>query len=250
MIMKCVILAGGFAKRMWPMAMDFPKALLPIAEKPMVEHIIEKLYSIDGLDEIYISTNKKFEEPFRKWLNGFEPGSRVKISLLIEPALKEEEKFGSVRAIEYFIKTFGVKDNVLVIGGDNLFSFDMNEFLNFSRKRNAPAVAFYDIGDVEKVRNRLGVVTLDNDLKIKEFQEKPPEPKSTLVSTCIYYFLKDNLGMISTYLQDKNNPDAPGHFIAWLSQRTPVYGFVFKEQWYDIGSKEVYEQADEDLKNK
>lgn len=249
MIMKCVILAGGFAKRMWPLTMGLPKALLEVAGKPVIEHIIEKLENI-GSKEIYVSTNKKFEDVFRKWVDGYRAKNNVSVNLLVEPALKEEEKFGSIKAMQFFISEENVNEDLLIVGGDNIFGFEMNDFLKFSREREAPAVAFFDVGDIEKVRNKFGVVVLDKDLKITEFQEKPSDPKSTLVSTCIYYFPKENLDMISTYLGDNNNPDTPGYFIKWLSQRTPVYGFVFKEQWYDIGSKEVYKQADEELKNK
>jgi glucose-1-phosphate thymidylyltransferase len=233
--MKCVILAGGFAKRMWPTTLDFPKSLLPVAGKPVIEHIIGKLDRLDEIDEIYISTNKKFESVFGKWLKGFGPKKRTRkrLRLIVEPSLKEEEKFGSVRAIDYFVKKFGVDDDVLVIGGDNIFSFDLNDFLGFSRGKKASAVAFFDMGDIDRVRGKFGVCILDGDSRITEFQEKPQEPK-----------------MVSEYLDDKNNPDAPGHFILWLSQKTPVHGFVSREKWYDIGSQETYKEADRDLRSK
>jgi len=217
----------------------------------VIEHIIEKLESIDDMDEIYISTNKKFGNVFRKWFRNFESKKRIKkkITLVVEPALKEEEKFGSIKAIDYFIKQYAVKDDVLVIGGDNIFSFDMKDFLDFSRDKKAPVVAFYDIGDPKEAR-KFGVCVLDGNSRIKDFQEKPDEPKSTLVSTCIYHFPKNSLKMISEYLKDRNNPDAPGYFITWLIRRIPVYGFVSKEKWYDIGSQETYKQADRELRKK
>jgi glucose-1-phosphate thymidylyltransferase len=245
-----MVLAGGFAKRMWPLTMDFPKSLLPVAGKPVIDHIIEKTDKIGGLNEIYVSTNKKFEGVFRKWIRDYESRkqSRKKIILIVEPVLKEEEKFGSIKAIEYFIKQHKVNDDVLIIGGDNIFSFSLKDFLDFSREKKAPAVAFFDMGDTEKVRRRFGVCVLDGNARIKEFQEKPDKPKSALVSTCIYHFPKSSLKMISEYLKDKNNPDAPGYFITWLLKKTPVYGFVSKEKWYDIGSQETYKQADRELR--
>lgn len=249
--MKCMVLAGGFAKRMWPLTMDFPKSLLPVAGKPMIDHIIEKIDKLDEVDEIYVSTNKKFEDVFGKWIKDYESKKQFKkkIILVVEPALKEKEKFGSVKAMEYFIKQHKVNDDVLVIGGDNLFSFDLKDFLDFSREKKAPVVAFYDIRDLEKAR-KFGVCVLNGNGRIKEFQEKPDKPKSTLVSTCIYHFPKNSLKMISEYLRDENNPDAPGYFITWMSKRIAVYGFVSKEKWYDIGSQETYKQADRDLRSK
>ncbi len=249
--MKCVVLAGGFAKRMWPLTMDFPKSLLPVAGKPVIDHIIEKIDKIHDLDEIYVSTNKRFEDIFNKWIKDYDSKkkSKKKIILVVEPALKEEEKFGSIKAIDYFIKQNKLNEDVLIIGGDNLFHFDLKDFLDFSIEKKAPTVAFYDMRDIEKVRRRFGVCVLDGNARIKEFQEKPDKPKSTLVSTCIYYFPKNSLKMISKYLKDKNNPDAPGYFITWMSERIPVYGFVSKEKWYDIGSQETYKQADRDLRS-
>lgn len=246
--MKCMILAGGFAKRMWPLTMDFPKALLPVAGKPVIDHILDRLGSIDELDEIHVSTNRKFEQIFRKWMKERGPKGDKKLVLIVEPALKEEEKFGSIKAIDYFIRQNNINEDILIIGGDNLFRFDIADFLRFSHEKKAPVVAFFDIGDTEKVREKFGVCVLDEEGKITEFQEKPKEPKSTLVSTCIYHFNRPSLGMVSRYLSDRNNPDSPGYFIDWLSQKTPVYGFVSKEKWYDIGSQETYRQADRELR--
>lgn len=243
-----MILAGGFAKRMWPLTMDFPKTLLPVAGKPVIDHILEKLSRVDELDEIYVSTNKRFEDIFSKWIKEHKSKRGKKLNLIVEPALREEEKFGSVKAIEYFIKQNRIKDDVLIIGGDNLFSFEMADFLDFTKEKKAPVVAFFDIRDIEAVREKFGVCVLDKDKKIVEFQEKPKEPKSTLVSTCIYHFPKKTTKMVSEYLKNKNNPDAPGYFINWLSQKTPVYGFVSKEKWYDIGSQEIYKQADREFR--
>lgn len=249
--MKCMILAGGFAKRMWPLTMDFPKALLPLAGKPVIDHILEKLNKVDELDEVYVSTNKKFEDLFKKWIKEHQLKDDVKkLVLIVEPVLREDEKFGSVKAIEYFIRQNKISDDVLIIGGDNLFNFDMADFISFTKEKKAPVVAFFDIGDKEEVREKFGVCVLDDNAKITEFQEKPKEPKSTLVSTCIYHFNKANLGMVSKYLGDKNNPDTPGYFINWLSQKVPVYGFVSKEKWYDIGSPETYKQVDRELRKK
>jgi glucose-1-phosphate thymidylyltransferase len=245
-----MILAGGFAKRMWPLTMDFPKALLPVAGKPMVDHIIERVEGIDDIDKIFISTNERFGDIFKKWMDGHKSEKIAsKLSLIVEPATKEEEKFGSVRAIEYFIKQNKIKDDVLIIGGDNLFSFEMNDLLDFSEKKKAPTVAFFDVGDISEAR-KMGICMLDNNAKIIDFEEKPHEPRSTLASTCIYHIPKNRLGMVSEYIKDKNNPDAPGHFINWMRKKIPVYGFVSKKKWYDIGSQETYKQADRELRNR
>jgi glucose-1-phosphate thymidylyltransferase len=244
--MKIIIMAGGYAKRMWPLTENQPKALLPVAGKPMINHIIEKLDGIETNGNIIISTNSKFGDAFREW----ERDHPQSFDIVVEPTMSEEEKFGSIGAIRWLIKEKGIDDDILIVGGDNLFEFNIKEFLRFQKEKNTPLIALHDLGDIEKVRNRYGVCILDNDNKITELQEKPTEPRSTLTSTCVFYFPKEVISHIDEYLAGNNNPDAPGFFNRWLSERTPVHGFVFSEPWHDIGSLEVYEQVNKKYREK
>jgi glucose-1-phosphate thymidylyltransferase len=240
--MKAVILAGGYARRMWPLTENQPKSLLPVADRPIIEHIIEKLEGLEEVEGIYISTNEKFEKHFSDWVKGLNTKKQVK--LIIEPSACEEKKLGAVGGLKFLIEKEGIKDDLLVVGGDNLFESDLNRFLGFYRDKETPAVAFHDIGDVEKIRGKFGVCVLNEKGRIMEFQEKPQEPRSTLAATCIYLFPSQALDMVSEYLADRNNPDAPGFFINWLSQRQDVHGFVLPGRWFDIGSFEGLREAD------
>jgi glucose-1-phosphate thymidylyltransferase len=237
--MKVVIMAGGYAKRMWPLTENQPKSLLPIAGKPMIDHILQKLSGIPRDGKIIISTNSKFGDVFSAWARKRPDGYEV----VTEPTRREEEKFGTVGAMNWLIKEKHLDDDLLIIGGDNLFEMDLKDFLSFQRQKGGPSVALHDLKDPERVRKKLGVCVLNQEGRIVGFQEKPESPKSTLAATCIYYFPRPVLKHFQEYLSDNNNPDAPGFFVQWLSRKMPVFGFVFSEPWYDIGSFEVYEEV-------
>ncbi len=244
--MRIIIMAGGYAKRMWPLTENQPKSLLPLAGKPIINHILEKLEGLEHEGKIIISTNSKFGKVFQEWEKSH-PGS---FDVVVEPTMNEDEKMGTIGAINWLVKEKGIDDDILIVGGDNLFEFSMKDLLSFQRERQGPVLALHDLGDVEKVRKKFGVCILDEEGKIAEFQEKPSEPKSTLTATCIYYFPREIITHIDEYLEEKNNPDAPGFFTTWLMSRMPVHGFVFKEPWHDIGSFEVYEEVNRKFKGK
>ena len=239
--MRAVVLAGGFAKRMWPLTKDKPKHLLPVAGKPMLGYILTKLEPVALVDQVYVSTNAAFERHFRQYLDTVE--SKKKISLFIEDSRKEEEKLGSVGALNYLVRKCGVDGELLVFGGDNIFSFSVEDFVGYFRHKKANAVALFDLESVDKVRS-YGVVKIDSDGCIVDFQEKPAEPKNTLISTACYAFSRDGVRNLHRYLEEGNEPDKMGHFIEWLHRNDKIYGYVFKGFWFDVGSFESYHEAD------
>jgi len=241
--MKVIIMAGGYAKRMWPLTENQPKSLLPVAG---INYIIDKLDGIERSGNIIVSTNNKFGDVFHEW----EKNQDQEFDVVVEPTMKEDEKFGTVGAINWLIKEKNIDDDILIIGGDNLFELDLKRFLDFQKERGGPSNALYDLVDYDKVRKKLGVCILGDDKCISEFQEKPEEPKSALVSTCIYYFPKEVLKLIDEYLSGENSPDSPGFFVQWLMKKMPVHGFVFNEKWYDIGSFDVYDEVNQIYGNK
>jgi glucose-1-phosphate thymidylyltransferase len=240
--MKAVVLAGGFARRLWPLTKDFPKPLLSVGGRPIIEHILEKLGAVDEIDKVFVSVNGKFDRHFREWLANYEPAKPVEI--FTEPASCEDEKLGAVGALGFLLREAGIDDDLLVVAGDNMFDFDMNEFLRHGNGES-PVVALFDMEDSEKIRSKYGVVLLGDGGVIKEFHEKPENPLSTLVSTGCYFFPKGMVSMIHQYLEGKNCADAPGFFISWLAGQMAVQGFVFDgdSRWFDIGSLESLDEA-------
>ncbi len=240
--MKAIVLAGGFAKRMWPLTKDKPKQLLPIADRPMLDHILAKLEVVTELDQIYISTNAKFETQFNEYLSSLK--TEKSIALFIEDTHSEQEKLGSVGALGFLINEKNIDDELLVIGGDNLFEFEMPDLINDFRAKQANIVALYDLGSLDDA-GLYGVVETSEERKIIGFEEKPQNPKSSLVSTACYVFTKRGVKNILRYLTEGNDPDKIGHFIEWLFRNDDVFGFVFKGVWFDIGSFDRYDEAND-----
>ena len=241
--MKAVVLAGGFAKRMWPLTKDKPKHLLPIAGRPMLEYVLDKVVDVPEMEKVYVSTNAKFSDQFRQFLGGYIGcPAYVETELVIEDAFSEGEKLGSVGALGYLIKEKSIDGDLLVIGGDNLFDFSVEEVFKTYRRNKGITMVVYDVGSIELAR-LYGIVTLDNNSRIIKFVEKPAEPESTLASTACYFFTAEGVKLITRYIEEGNKADALGHFIEWLIKKTDVYGFVHKGSWFDIGSTESYDEA-------
>ena len=239
--MKAIILAGGYAKRLWPLTKNKPKQLLSVGGRPMIEYIIEKLETQKEIDKIIISTNEKFEQNFKQWLSEYK--STKDISLVIEPTLLEENKLGSVGALGYLIKKENFNEELMIIGGDNLFEFDLRDLINYYREKKGDVVALYDLKSIQEARN-YGVAMVDEEMRIIDFVEKPENPPSTLVSTACYVLSQEGVRAILNYLDAGENPDAIGFFIKWLIKREKVFGFAFSGKWFDIGSLESLKEAD------
>ncbi|WP_306056520.1 NDP-sugar synthase [Natronococcus wangiae] len=236
--MKAVVLAGGYATRMWPITKHRPKMFLPIGDATVIDRIFEELEADGRIDEVYVSTNKRFASDFEAHLADSEFD---KPTLSVEETTEEDDKFGVVGALAQLIDRESVDDDLLIVAGDNLMSFDVSDFLDYFQDHDAPTLAAYDVGSREKAKS-YGLVDLEGD-RVVDFQEKPDDPKSTLVSIACYAFPRDALSLLSTYLGDGNNPDEPGWFVQWLQNREPTYAYTFEGAWFDIGTPESYLDA-------
>ncbi|WP_265110314.1 NDP-sugar synthase [Halosolutus halophilus] len=236
--MKAVVLAGGYATRMWPITKHRPKMFLPIGDSTVVDRIFDELETDDRIDEVYVSTNERFAPDFEAHLADSE---FEKPQLSVEETSEEDDKFGVVGALAQLIDRENVDDDLLVIAGDNLISFDVADFLDYFESNDAPTIAAYDVGSREKAKS-YGLVELEDD-RVVDFQEKPENPNSTLVSIACYAFPAESLSLLPTYLEEGNNPDEPGWFVQWLQNREPTYAYTFEGAWFDIGTPESYLDA-------
>ncbi|MEM4267564.1 MAG: nucleotidyltransferase family protein [Candidatus Woesearchaeota archaeon] len=239
--MKAIVLAAGYATRLYPLTLDRPKPLLPVAGKPMMEYIIDNLSNVAGINEVYIITNNKFYNVFVDWRKNFR--SRLNIKILNDGTMSNDDRLGAVGDINFVVQKVGIKDEIMVVAGDNLFEFDLFSMEKYYRQKRASVVGIYDIMDKEKVAGKLGCVEVDSSQKIISFEEKPAQPKSTLISTAIYIFTREDVHEIDSCIRENGRPDNLGDFIKYLSLKKPVYGFLFHGSWYDIGTKELYAEA-------
>jgi glucose-1-phosphate thymidylyltransferase len=241
--MKVVVLAAGYATRLYPLTLNQPKPLLPVAGKPMIEHVLDHLAPITGIDRIYVVTNAKFAGHFQKWSEDYRAAkSRLEFTVVNDGTTSDADKRGAIGDIHYVIQSQNVGDDLIVVAGDNLFSEKLGDFGRFCREKNAPVLALYDVGDLEQIK-KYNSISVDAAGRITFFEEKPKNPTSTVTGIALYFYPKSTLPFIKQYIAEGNNPDQPGRLIQWLYPRTPVYTWQVSGLWFDIGSKETLEEA-------
>lgn len=241
--MNVLVLAAGYATRLYPLTLTKAKPLLEIAGKPMIEWIVDHLDSVPDLKTIYIVTNAKFASDFQAWTNRYaqrQPGFKFKV--VNDGSTSDNDKLGAIGDINLVLTRENLAtEDLLVVAGDNLFSERLDSFVSFARDKQA-TVAVYDVGNLETIK-KYGNVTVDENGVITHFEEKPPKPTNTLAAIALYYYSREVLSLLTTYLAAGNNPDQPGRFLQWLHTRKPVNTFQVKGLWLDIGSKETLEEA-------
>lgn len=243
--MHAIILAAGYATRLYPLTENTPKPLLNVAGKPMIEHIIKKLEQIGHISKICIVTNDKFEKHFREWLENFD--AQKPIEIINDGTKSNEDRLGALGDVHHTINAKKIDDDIIIVAGDNLFELNLSDVANFFGKRKSNVIVVHDVKSFELAK-QYGIVEVDEKNLVINFEEKPSSPKSTLASTGIYLFPKKTIGLINKYIEQGNNPDKTGSFIEWLHKRDAVHSYVTDKKWYDIGSFEQLEKANKHYK--
>ena len=237
--MKALILAAGYATRLSPLTDDFPKGLLPVGGRPMVDWIVDSIRDA-GVEDVQLVTNARFAPLFDDW------GKGNGVTVIDDGTDTNENRLGAIGDIRFS----ALDDDALVIAGDNLFDYRLADLIDFWRaKGSESAVAVHDVGSRELAR-KYGIVDVDADDRIVSFVEKPDEPPSTLAATATYLYSRAHLALVDAYLDEGNPPDQPGNYVAWLHRREPVYAYRFEGGWYDIGDHEQLLEADNRLRGR
>jgi glucose-1-phosphate thymidylyltransferase len=202
--------------------------LLPLAERPMLDYLVDRLREVDELEEIHLVTNSRFAEAFREW-------APEDVTVHDDGTTSNDDRLGAIGDIAFAIERGGLAgEDLLIVAGDNLIGYSLAGFVEFWRAKGGSAIAVRDLGD-RRLLKQYGVVELDKDDRVVGMEEKPAEPKSDLAATASYLYRADHLALLPGYLEEGNPPDAPGNLIAWLHTREPVYGYRAEGEWHDIG---------------
>ncbi len=237
--MKALVLGAGYAVRLRPLTLNTAKPLLPVGGRPMIDYVVEKMEEIEPIDRIYVVVNDRFFEDFRAWR--LKAPTSKEILLVNDGSTRDENRLGAVADIHFAIEKEGIDDDLLVVGGDNLFDFRLNGFVSFFEKKGT-SVALYVCEDANLVK-RYSTVELDESGRIVYFEEKAGKPRSNLIAICLYLFEKTSLPLVKDYLDGGGSHDAPGYYIQWLHTQIPVHGKVLRGAWYDIGDEKTYREA-------
>lgn len=241
--MKVIILAAGYATRLYPLTLNQPKPLLDVAGKPMIEHVIDNLAPIEGIDGICVVTNEKFAGHFQKWADHYRANkAELNFTIINDHSTDDSNKLGAIGDLHLVLTREKIDDDVIVVAGDNLFNVSLADFGKVCRAKNAPVLAVYDVGNLEEIK-KYNAITMDAAGRITFFEEKPKQPQSTVTGIALYYYPRAVLPLIKQYVAEGNNPDQPGRLVQWLYPRLPFYTWRVPGLWYDIGSKETLEEA-------
>jgi len=246
--MVTIILAAGYGTRLYPLTLNKPKALLDVGNKTILDRLLSNIENIKECEKVIIVTNEKFHENFEKWASS--SSYRFKIEVINDGTSSDETKLGAIGDINLVLNKSGQRSDLLITGSDNLFEFELKEFVLFgSEKRPYPSIALFDIKDFELAK-KYGICALNNEKQVIDFEEKPKSPKSTLAATALYFIPKEKVGHILQYMKTDLPKDAPGNLMKWFTKNDKLFGFTLPGIWYDIGDKKSLEKADDEFRRK
>ena len=233
--MKCIILCAGYATRLYPLTENFPKPLLVIKEKTIIDHLIDDLENEKNIDEYIVVSNHKFINHFNEW----KKTRNENIIVLDDGSTENENRIGAVRDIYFAIDKMNINDDIIVLAGDNLLEFSLNKFIDFYKEKNTNCIMTY-YEESLKTLTRCGVIEVDENFKVLSMEEKPKNPKSNYAVPPFYIYRKEDLYLFKKALESGCGVDAPGHFLEWFTKHAEVSAYLMPAKRIDIGTLEDY----------
>ena len=239
--MTGIILAAGYATRMYPLTLNFPKPLLEVGGKKIIDHLLED-GERSGVERFVVVSNHKFISLFREWAEG-----KDNVMVLDDGSVDNEHRIGAVKDIEFAIEKAGINDDTLILAGDNVLDFSLSSFIEYGKAKGTSCIMRHRESDKARL-SKTGVVTIDQDDLVLSMEEKPKEPKSEWAVPPFYYYVKEDLPLIKEGIENGCGTDAPGSFVSYLAERRPVHAFLMPGKRFDVGSIEGYEKIRKEYK--
>ena len=239
--MTSIILAAGYATRMYPLTLNYPKPLLEVGGKKIIDWLIEDLEK-SGVERTVVVSNHKFISQFQAWAEG-----RENIIVLDDGSEDNDHRLGAVKDIEFAIEKANIDDDIVVLAGDNVLNFSLSSFIEYGRKRKTSCIMRHEEKDKNKLR-KTGVIEINEDELVLNMEEKPKEPKSNWAVPPFYYYTKEDKDLIKEGIASGCGTDAPGSFVSWLVKTRPVHAYRMIGERFDVGSIEGYEKIKKEYK--
>lgn len=241
--MKCLILAAGYATRLYPLTENFPKPLLKVGEKTILDWLVDDIDEAGLVDEYVVISNHKFAHHFDAWA----ANKPQKITVVDDGTSSNETRLGAVKDIQFAIEQLRLDDDMLVIAGDNVLDFSLTMFVRYAKEKNTSCIMRYYEAEQKKL-NKCGVVEIDANDRILSMEEKPAAPKSNWCCPPFYYYTKEDARLVEKGIESGCGTDAPGSYIAWLCTQVPVHAMEMPGSRYDIGNLESYEKVQKEYR--
>ena len=239
--MTCIILAAGYATRMYPLTLNFPKPLLEVGGKKIIDWLLDDIQSA-GVERTIVISNHKFFNQFKEWAD-----TKTNVTVLDDGSTNNNNRLGAVKDIEFAIDKENIDDDLIILAGDNVLDFSFKGFIDYAKEKNTTCIMRHEQKDISKLR-KTGVITIDNEDRVTSMEEKPEMPKSNWAVPPFYYYTKEDAKLIKEGINDGCGTDAPGSFISWLVKKRPVHAYLMKGNRYDVGSIEGYEKIKTEYK--
>lgn len=239
--MTAIILAAGYATRMYPLTLNFPKPLLEVGEKKIIDHLLDDLVQ-SGVERTVVVSNHKFIDQFTSWAD-----TRENVIVLDDGSVDNDHRLGAVKDIEFAIEKANIDDDIVVLAGDNVLNFSLSSFIKYGKEQKTTCIMRHEQRDINKLR-KTGVIVIDDNDLVLEMDEKPQEPKSIWAVPPFYYYTKEDIKLVKEGIESGCGTDAPGSFISWLVKKKPVHAFLMPGERFDVGSIEGYEKIKKEYK--
>ncbi len=239
--MTAIILAAGYATRMYPLTLNFPKPLLEVGEKKIIDHLLDDLVQ-SGVERTVVVSNHKFIDQFTSWAD-----TRENVIVLDDGSVDNDHRLGAVKDIEFAIEEANIDDDIVVLAGDNVLNFSLSSFIKYGKEKKTTCIMRHEQRDINKLR-KTGVIVIDDNDLVLEMDEKPQEPKSIWAVPPFYYYTKEDIKLVKEGIESGCGTDAPGSFISWLVKKKPVHAFLMPGERFDVGSIEGYEKIKKEYK--
>ena len=237
--MKCLILAAGYATRLYPLTKDRPKPLLEVKGKTILDWLIDDIRTCGRVSEFIVVTNHRFAAIFQEWAK-----DKGDVRIVDDLTESNETRLGAVRDIEYAIETEKIDDDLLVIAGDNVLDFSLCRFVEYADVKKASCTMRYRETAKEKLQ-RCGVSVIDDEERLIELEEKPSTPKSEWCTPPFYFYIAEDVKKIGKAIDEGCAVDAPGSLAAWMCRNSVMYSMEMPGKRYDIGNLESYQLVQE-----
>lgn len=233
--MKCLILAAGYATRLYPLTEHFPKPLLEVKGKTILDWLVDDINTVGLVDEYVVISNHKYAHHFENWAKE----KSMKITVVDDGTSSNETRLGAVKDIQFAIDQLQLDDDLLVIAGDNVLDFSLTKFVAYAKEKNTSCIMRYFEGEEKKLQ-KCGVVEINVEDQIISMEEKPAVPKSNWCCPPFYYYTREDARLVAKGIEAGCGTDAPGSYIAWLSKQTPVHAMEMPGKRFDVGNLESY----------
>ena len=247
--MKVLLLNAGYATRLYPLTENMPKSLLPLGKRLIIDYILDSIDELPDVSEVILISNSKFAGQFTDWAKSLDRSGKAPITVLDDGTNSPDNMKGAIGDIKFAIEEKNIDEDICIMAGDNIFTYDINDMYKFFRDKDADTLVAIYVPEKHQLQ-KLAVAILDDDGKILDMAEKPQEPKSNWGIYATYFYKKETIRLIDTYLAEGNSPDAPGNFPSWLYKRQDVYAFKAEGDCIDIGTLENYEKTKAEYENK